>query len=403
MGVTERTVFIDMDDIMELAAKEAAGGTRSILTAYIDPSPEHRHEAQRWQSKVNSGLRALTQQYPGDKLLERTVEQVRRELMKLPVEVRHRGLAYIRSLEPDWVWWRSVHGRIGTRFAWGRRPAVLPLLSFIQRLPAVGVFVAWQDEVHSFSWRQGVLEEAEHWELELDTEHWRRFAAAAAPNPARGRAYVTHEDRFESRFAKLVASRFAELAPDVEKVADQHGWDLLLVFAADAVRDIFVNALSQRWREKVISNNGKHFAYIDVKELADATAEAVAAWRDRWEETHVNQLMERFHGRGKAVAGGQEVLDLLAQNRVERLYLCARMRIPGYLRKEDADAGALGELSPLRLRVPDGYEHAYEAEPEFIEEVVAGALVRGVEVIPLHGACADPMRAVGGLGAYIRY
>src|SRR5690606_35647716 len=55
------------------------------------------------------------------------------------------------------------------------------------------------------------------------------------------------------------------------------------------------------------------------------------------------------------------------------------------------------------LRVPDGYEHAYEAEPEFIEEVVAGALVRGVEVIPLHGACADPMRAVGGLGAYIRY
>lgn len=401
--MVKHAAFVDMDDVMALVVKETPTGTRGVLTAYIDPSTEHRYEAQRWQTKVNSGLRTLAEQYPDDKLLERTIEQVRRELRKLQPTLRHRGLIYIRSLDPDWTWWRSVHGRIGTRFAWARRPAVFPLLSYIQREPSVGVIVAWQGEVHSFSWRQSVLEEAEHWELELETDHWRRFAAATAPNPVRGRSAVTHERRFESRFARLVQARFSELAPDVERVAAARGWEALLVFAADEIRDVFVGSLSQPWREKVISNNGKHFAYIDVKELAQATAAAVAAWRDLWETNEVNELMNRFRSRGRAVAGGQEVLDLLAQNRVARLYLCSRLRIPGYLRKEGARAGALGELSPLRLHVPAEYEDAYAPEPEFIEEIVAGSLMRDVQVVPVHGDCGHPMREVGGLGAYIRY
>ncbi len=122
--MVKHAAFVDMDDVMALVVKETPTGTRGVLTAYIDPSTEHRYEAQRWQTKVNSGLRTLAEQYPGDKLLERTIEQVRRELRKLQPTLRHRGLIYIRSLDPDWTWWRSVHGRIGTRFAWARRPAV---------------------------------------------------------------------------------------------------------------------------------------------------------------------------------------------------------------------------------------------------------------------------------------
>lgn len=398
-----REMFVEMDDVMALAAREQPDGAPGVLSVYLDPSTEHRYEAQRWQTGVNSGLRGLLQRFPDDKKLERTVDTVQRELIKLQPTLWHRGLIYMRSLEPDWTWWRSVHGDIGTRFVWARRPAVFPLLSYIRREPSVGVFVAWQGEVHSFSWRQSVLEEAEHWELDLQTDHWRRFVTAVAPNPARGRQTVVQESRFESRYAKLIQSQFAALAPDVEKVAAERGWEALVVFASDEIRNIFVGSLSQQWQEKVISNNGKHFAYIDVKELAEAAAESVAAWRDEWETKEVDELMSRFRSRGRAVAGGQEVLDLLAQNRVEKLYLCARLRIGGYLRKEDARAGALGELSPLRLHVPAGYEDAYVPEPELIEEIVAGSLQRGVEVVPIHGACADPMREVGGLGAYIRY
>src|SRR5690606_14343069 len=160
---------------------------------------------------------------------------------------RYRSLFYFRSYDPEWSWWRSIQGTVDTRFAWGRRPAVFPLITYLHREPSVGVFHASQEEVHPFTWRQSLLQEEGQWKLDLDTEDWRTYAGAAYPQPQRAQQTVTHFERFRRRFNQLLQREFSSLAPRVEETAAAKGWEGLVVFGASEVRDMFVAALSESW------------------------------------------------------------------------------------------------------------------------------------------------------------
>src|SRR5690606_942632 len=133
----------------------------------------------------------------------------------------------------------------------------------------------------------------------LDTEHWRPYGAAAYPQPLRGQQTVTHDENFRRRFIQLVQREFAALAPRVEEVAAAQQWEALVVFGASESRDMFVAALSESWQKKVIETPERRFPTIDLRELGDAVAEAVASWRQKSDREELRALLEsRGAGRG---------------------------------------------------------------------------------------------------------
>lgn len=402
MGVKDmarESGFVEYDDVRALMEM---GPGEGILSVYADSPPERRHEGEIWQTILNSGLTQLAQKYPTDKRLARTIEAAVSEIRGLERDARFRSLVYFRSIDPDWSWWRSVQGSVGTQFYWGRRPALFPLIAYLHREPAIGVFLVSQEAVQCFTWRQSVLTDVERWELELDTEDWRTYAARTYPQPMRGRETVTQTERFRRRLYEAMQRQFASLAPRIAEIGKADKWEAIMVFGASEIRDMFIDALDESWQKKVIEGTDRHFAIVDVKELNETVAEEVAAWRERTDRQEMATLLNSLGAGKKGVVGGQEVLDLLANDRVYRLFICSELRSSGY-RRRDGSMSVVAGLSPLRLRITRKQLRHYTEEPNFLEEVVALALNRRVEVVPMHGTCGERLKGLGGLGAYLRY
>lgn len=396
----DQSRFLDYDDIMELVARGPSD--QGILSIIIDSPPERRHEGDFWRPVLNSGLTGLAQQYPNDRRLQQAIDDAVKELLGLERDARYRSIAYYRSVDPEWSWWRSLQGSIETQFSWGRRPAVFPLISYLYREPCVGVVLAAQEEVQYFTWRQSVLLEGEHLKLDLDIEDWRYYAGRAYPQPMRAQQTTTHDENFHRRFMELVRKEFATVAPRVEEAGEKHRWEALMVFGASEIRDLFVDTLSESWQKKVIETPEHRFPTVDLKELNETVSEEVAAWRERTSREEMRTLLDNLGGNKRGVVGDQEVLDLLANDRVHRLYVCEKLQGPGY-RRRDGSMSVVAGLSPLRLRVTRKQLRDYTQEPNFLEEVIALAINRKVEIVPMHGTCGERLRGLGGLGAWLRY
>jgi len=380
--------FIDLPDIRDLLDRHPTTG---ILTIYLDPESGYRHEAQRWQTQLNSGLKALSQRYPDDKHLRRAIEAAETEIPALPPEYRHRSLVYMRALDPDWQWIRSLHGTTGTRFGWAPRPMVLPLLGFLHRHPVAGVILGSQEGLQGFTWRQGLLEPAGQWPLAVDTEDWRRFLGRAAPHLPQQRA--THTDAFAARFVEQLKRELAARAPAIHETAQREGWQHLMVFGPTELREHVLAALPAPWPERSIPVPDRHLARAGTREVAEAAEAALSAWLDQQDAAAVEALIAAALGRGKASIGVQEILDLLAEERVARLYVCSDLELTGY-RLPDGR---------LRLNLAPGQEQGSAELPDLAEAVAARALRLGVEVVPLVGSAAHLLRPHGGMGAELRY
>lgn len=389
MGVGDS--FLELDEVQALLDKEPGSG---VLSVYLDPETTHRHEAPRWPTVVNSGLRSLGQKYPDDKQLQEAIETAGQELLGLDPVLRQRSLVYIRSLDPDWRWIENLHGPVGNRFGWGRRAHVVPLMTYFWRQPMVGVILVSQAGFRSYTWRQGYMIEGKQWQAQWDTEHWRRFAAAAYPNPMRGQQTVTHTEHYNRRFLENVRRSLRALLPEVEKEAVAQEWDWLTVFGPAWLRDRFVAALSDMWQEASIPVPARHLAKVGVKELATAVEETLTEWLDTVEEELLNALVDMKASGGPAAIGAQEVLDLLNVNRVHRLYLPADLELTGYRWPAD---------DILRLYKHPSRQEEWVEEPNLVEEAVAKAMQHGVEVVPIAGPAARRLRGMGGMGAVLRY
>lgn len=389
MGVGDS--FLELDEVQALLDKEMGAG---VLSVYLDPETTHRHEAPRWQTVVNSGLRTLGQKYPDDRQLQEALETAGKELLGLDPTLRQRSLVYIRSLDPDWRWIENLHGPVGNRFGWGRRAHVLPLMTYFWRQPVVGVVLISQEGFQSYTWRQGHMREGKEWKADWETEHWRRFAAAAYPNPMRGQQTVTHTEHYNRRFLENMRRHLRTLLPEVEKEALAQEWDWIMVFGPAWLRDRFVGALSDTWQEAAIPVPARHLAKVSIRELNQAVEETLTEWLDTLEEELFNALVDMKASGGLVAIGVQEVLDLLNVNRVHRLYLCSDLELSGYRRPKD-------EI--LRLYEHPTRQGEWVAEPNLVEETVAKAMLQSAEVVPFSGPASKRLREMGGMAAVLRY
>lgn len=386
-----RDTVLEFDEISALLAKEQRG---SVLTVYLDPETISRHEAPRWLTQLNSGLRNLSQQYPDDKELAKMITTATREIQGLDPVLRQRTLIYVRSLDPDWRWVQGLHGAVGSRVCWGRRAHVLPMLTFFYRRPTLGVIQVSKDGFRPFTWRQGFMTAGESWQTDWDTEHWRRFAGAAYPQPGRMQQTVTHSEHYGRRFLDNVRRNLVELIPKIEKESDAQGWERVMVFGPTWVRDLFLATLSGIFREKSIPVPPRHLPKAGTQELTAAIDETVTEWLDVREEEQLDALIDAKDAGGPAAIGVQEVLDLLNVNRIQRLFVAANLELAGYRRPLDGI---------LRL-----YEHPtrgkeWDWEPALVEAAIVLAMNHGAEIVPLAGPAAQRLLELGGLGAMLRY
>ena len=379
-------------DILALAQRLMEGGAGEpgkVLSVYLELPPDVRHERRRWSSTLNSGLRELRSQNQGDRDLERLTDLAAASFQGLSPELRGRSLAYFATSSGQ-SWQASLQMSTGTSFAWHTRPVLRPLLAVVTGAPITGVVVLAQDKARLLSWRQGLINEEQVLQADLDTSDWRRFRAAAGADRSQGAS--THVDDFQARFDEQIDHFVRGLANQVAAQGKAAGWELVTVFATPRLAELLASSMVPSWRERVLPPGDVNLIKAGREELAEHVTGEVGRWHQARQVREVQSALDLARAGGAAAVGPQDCLNLIAQHRVAQLYFQNDITLAGYPREDGS----------YNLYPPPGQPEA-EVEPQLIEWVITTCLASGAQVTPVGGPAAKPLADAGGMVATLRY
>jgi hypothetical protein len=367
---------ITREDILSLLDRNAPGG---VLSIYVGIPATERHDPGRLHSAVRSGLTDLLHQHAGNKHLASLVETAQTEIGKLPSETRRRSLVYFRSLDPDWIFWRSLHPILPDLFTYADSPQVLHLVSLLDEAPSLGVAVAAQGRARVFSWKEGVIEE--HAEIHAEED-----SPAPLESPGHGISPNRAEDRTRRGLHRM-ASRIA-------RIGDTHRWQKLLLAGPGPVLGAIAEQLPDAWRRQLIPSVERNMINAPLAEINDLAGKRVYEWRRHEELAEITALIDEARSGGRAATSVVACLDHLHKGRVEKLYVCSNLDLSGY-------SDASGRLSLHRPN--DTEESLILPEPRLVERMIVQAIESGAAVIPIEGESARKLSLLGGVAARLRW
>lgn len=367
---------ITKEDILALLARSAPGG---VLSLYVGIPTTERHDPGRFLSAVRSGLTELQHRNAGNKHLASLVETAQVEIGKLPPETRRRSLVYFRSLEPDWIFWRSLHPFLPDLFAYANSPQVGHLVSLLDESPRLGLAVVAQDRARVFSWREGVIEEHEEITSEEETP-------APPEAPGRGIPPNRAEDRTRRGIHRMAAR--------VARMGDVLRWQKLLLVGPGTVAGAVSEQLPDTWRRQIIHSVERNMINAPLAEISDLAGKQVHEWRRHEELSEITALIDEARSGGRAASSVAASLDHLHKGRVERLYVCSDLELSGY---RDS-SGRLYLHPPADAGTP-----SILPEPRLVERMIVQALESGALVIPVEGDSARKLALLGGVATRLRW
>ena len=369
---------ISREDVMSLLGRASSDG---VLSVYLGLPSSGRHDPAHWLSSARSGLRELMLRNPGDKRLAELVEVAQGEVEKLPPETRRRSLIYFRSLEPNWVFWRSLQPYIPDLFAFGPSPQVARLVTLLDEMPRVGIAAVSQDRIRLLTWADGAAADEE--ELRPDQEEVAPTAeglskSAFPPNRA--------EDR--------VRRGLARAGQKIGRAGEAHGWTRILLVGTSIAATAVEESLPDAWKRLLIPCVERNMINAPAGEIGEVAGKAIHDWKRQEELQEVERVLEDARSGGRAAAGLEICLARLHQRNVERLFVNSDLEAPGF----SGDDGRLYASAPVLA--PGS---SLRPEPRLIERMVSHALEIGAAVVPLEGEAARRLGIMGGVAARLRW
>lgn len=202
------------------------------------------------------------------------------------------------------------------------------------------------------------------------------------------------QDHFQRHAESHWLHNAKEMADKIDELATGLSAELLIVAGDVRERQLLIQELPQRWRDRVVeSETGSRAAGADLSGLEEFTEQAIA---NRIEERR-KMTMDAFHAGGDEAAanGVREVVDALNQSQVDTLLLNLEKPIVKPL-LVGADVAQLG-LSEQEL-VDMGSADIQQARAE--DALIRAAVLTDAEVMHIP---PDTYHLADGVGAVLRH
>jgi hypothetical protein len=383
---------LDTTDLLNLLAYSDPLG---VLSIYVDAATDARSRAIDINNRLNDlrrriGVDGPTQRaHALDATLERIVPAVER---LLDPRSSGRGRALFVAISADEISAITGQLRMPNRVVLDGSPFVHPLLEVLDEGRPAGVAVSSHHAVDVFDWRQGTLRRLTRIVLDHDPTRRGRPGPVA---PAAGRAQQTTPMREQhQRRVRDHRLRFLErAAANVSELADDRGWDRVLVSGDDRLTGPLLDALPEQLREGAIRDPRRLDTY-DEGRLAATVSERL----ERAQAEREVQLTTRVRDAAMSGVGGalglSEVLAALNDGRVSHLIYDPEVRFHGAV-GDDGRLSTTLERRPAAGRLVD--------EPRLTERMVERSLRTGADITPVAGAAATMLAGADGVAALLRW
>ncbi len=266
-----------------------------------------------------------------------------------------------RSGEEHW-WGTGAAPQASACVELGEKPALAPLVDLACRGEQRGIAIVSLERVRLLLFAEGGLSELEDWELEVTSLDWRERKVRTDGS---GHAGPSGKDEYGDRLDHNRHKFLAEAGTLVGHAATERGIGRVLTFGPTADLESFQSGikaptvtLTQAGEADLIST--------PTGQLRETVATAVENADAERESRLVAAALEEARGGSRGASGLQDVGEAVAEGRVERLVLDARL-------------GAKAE------------------------SLVRGALAVSAKITVVHGAAAEALAPTEGAAAILRY
>jgi len=363
-----------------------------VLTAYLDVNPASpRNQGQRgYVTWLVSTGRALGKQMSArDRKLFRTqLERVENYLRT--ARPRARGLAVFAG--PDI--WQTIPLQVDVteELHWGK-PSLEQMLWVLDEHQPRGVVVIEGTKARFFILWLGTISEDAGAAFEVDIAPGRKRKLVGSPRPGVfGQVGVARD--FAKDHLMAQRSHFArELAQRIASWSEANAISPIALVGAGDVGDMVLDAMPAHLRKQVMLIR-KALPKVTPAEVQAALGPALRTWERNYEESVVRDLIAAQDS-GVAVLGWDRVLTALQDGHVRELVVARGMS--GSLRQCARCGRADRSADPVCVLC--GGERRLRTVRTLLPELVS---LHGASVEIVAGKAAKDLRAVGGIGAWLR-
>lgn len=371
-----------------------------VLSIYVDahsgaPDPGSRSWAIDLDNRLAELKRRIADNGPPE--LESALRQalVRIEpLLEHQIDPRSsgRGRALFVWLDRLAVTSFSSQMRLPNRVVLDTSPFVHPLLELLDIGRPAGVALTAGDQVELLDWRLGALRTLARIAHEAPPDPERQEPGPISNNAARAQQNTPGRELRARREHERRRRLLMRAATEAGRIADERGWEQILVSGDERLTTAFVEELSERHRDRAI-RDPRLLTGAAPRSLADLVGERFAADRTQRNLELMRRARDATFGPGAAL-GLSEVLAALNEARVAHLIYDPDVRYQGAM---DADGWLYGESESPAGGV------ATLAEPRLTERLVERSLDTAARITPVVGAAAGPLADADGIAALLRW
>lgn len=352
-----------------------------VLSIYVDADPWRASGARPcWELRFRDELRALEQRlewagrHDRAKALRARLAELDDELVQLlHPSAPGRGRALFVPLSSGEPLRFALQLPLPDVVTLGDAVQLLPLLDAFEAGRPAGVVGVSRAGARVLDARLGVAEDVLWLEFEAATASWDEPWGRTVRNSAVRKSGARERDRRERRFEDCCSRFIRSAAGRVELLAEQRGWELMLLRGDAHLVERLRNDLLASNRQLDVETGAGSLEWRSAHEIGAAVAADLAGARRRRDWALVGQA------RDDARAGGLVALGL-----GDTLH-------------------ALGEQRVLRLLLDGTPDHPGRREAHLAERMIGCALESGARVTPLAAEAAGALVPFDGVAALLRW
>jgi Bacterial archaeo-eukaryotic release factor family 10 len=360
-----------------------------VLSIYVDA-----HDPRTAAIEVKNRLAELERRLAGNGSVEladavpRLIRRVTPVLQRLVAAGgAGRGRALFAPLGRSEVTTFSSQLRLPNRVVLDSSAFIHPLVELLEQGRPAGVLLLWAHAADLLDWRLGEIRRVARVTAEEATGAPRQRTGAVVASGPRGRQITPlREQREHEQRARLIAL----IAAETDRLAQEHGWERVLVSGSERLTTPLVAELPDRLRQVAI-RDPRQLDELDAASLAAVVGDRLGEEQDARGLQLGRQVRDAALGAGRGALGLSEVTAALNEARAEHVIYDPHVRYTGAVA---ADGSLFGWSERTSMAV---------AEPRLTERIVERALDTGARLTPIGGAASNVLRDAGGIGALLRW
>ncbi len=358
-----------------------------VLSVYLDVDQAHaenlnRNFAAAFESKIKEAGRTFEEEYE-QRDFEACASEVRKVLKAY--QPRGRGLV-IFARSTGSVWMRELNVPVVTEVFWGATAHVQQFLEALDEFETYGVVLTDRSYSRIFTVKLGTIEK----HAEIHAMRGVRHLKTA------GTDHLYSQSHLQRKADEHALSHLKRVVELLDHFAKSKPFDrLVLAGASEATSELF-RLLPKTLRHKVIAS-----ATLSANAPESRIVEEVLFLGRKAERAHELQTVEVL---ATASAKGEhgvttlpETLAALNDKRVRELVYAEGVLFQGCVCRECDALFATDTMNCDFCGMPA------KPDDDLMEAIIAKALAEGATIEQVRGEAAEKLRAVGGIGAFLRY